>query len=115
MSGPWSATVFRENAYMPASRRAQTMVTENRPSFLISKGGSYPGELDIYNTSESRNEFDSESFASRLRVDDERELGHAVSLQSGETEKMTGVFDGLRVDRMALAADAVEIYSDRRD
>ena len=53
MSGPWSATVFRENAYIPAAVRA-TMVTENRQSVLISKGGSYPGELDIYTTSESR-------------------------------------------------------------
>ena len=38
-----------------------------------------------------------------------------VSLQSGETEKLTGVFDGLRIDRLALAIDAVEIYNDRRD
>ena len=38
-----------------------------------------------------------------------------VAVQSGETEKLTAIFDGLRVDRMALAADAVEIYSDRRD
>ena len=48
MSGPWAFSVFRENAYLPASVR-QTMVTENRPSFLIHKAGSFPGELDIYN------------------------------------------------------------------
>ena len=57
MSGPWSPTVFRENAYIPAAVRA-TMVAENRASFLLAKGASYPGELDIYNTSESVNEFD---------------------------------------------------------
>jgi outer membrane receptor protein involved in Fe transport len=114
MSGPWSATVFRENAYLPASVRA-TMVTENRASFLIAKGASYPGELDIYNTSESRNEFDTESF--RIGFDwvmsDKWDM--RVAVQTGETEKMTGVFDALRVDRLALAMDAVEIYVDRRD
>jgi len=61
MSGPWSPTVFRENAYLPAAVRT-IMVAENRPSFLLAKGGSYPGELDVYNTSNSRNEFDTKLF-----------------------------------------------------
>jgi iron complex outermembrane recepter protein len=114
MSGPWAFSVFRENAYLPASVR-QTMVTENRPSFLIHKAGSFLGELDIYNQSESRNEFDSESvrFGVDWTMSDRWDM--RVSLQSGETEKLTGVFDGLRIDRLALAIDAVEIYSDRRD
>jgi outer membrane receptor protein involved in Fe transport len=114
MSGPWSATVFRENAYLPAAVRA-TMVGENRASFLLAKGASYPGELDIYNTSESRNDFDTESF----RVGFDWVMGDKwdmrVAVQTGETEKMTGIFDALRVDRVALAIDAVEIYDDRHD
>src|SRR5688572_28776017 len=114
MSGPWSATVFRENAYLPASVRT-TMVTENRASFLLAKGASYPGELDIYNSSESRNEFDTDSY----RVGFDWVMGDnwdmRVAIQTGETEKMTGVFDGLRIDRLALAMDAVEVYNDRRD
>jgi iron complex outermembrane receptor protein len=114
MSGPWSATVFRENAYIPAAVRA-TMVTENRQSVLISKGGSYPGELDIYTTSESRNEFDTSLFRAGFEWTMSESWDMRVAVQTGETKKMTGVFDGLRVDRMALAADAVEVYSDRRD
>jgi iron complex outermembrane receptor protein len=122
MSGPWSATVFRENAYLPASvaaimapASAANPTGENRASFLIAKGASYPGELDIYNTSESRNEFDSESlrFGLNWTLNDNWDM--RLSLQSGETEKMTGTFDALRIDRLALAIDAVEIYSDRRD
>ncbi len=114
MSGPWSATVFRDNAYLPESVR-QVMVAENRQSFLIAKGASYPGELDIYNTSESRNEFDSNLFRFGFdwAINDKWDM--RVAVQTGETEKMTGVFDGLRVDRVALAMDAVEVYSDRRD
>jgi outer membrane receptor protein involved in Fe transport len=114
MSGPWSPTVFRENAYLPQAVR-NTMVTENRASFLLAKGGSYPGQLDIYNSSESVNEFDSELF----RVGFDWTMGEnwdmRVAVQTGETAKITAVYDGLRVDRMALAVDAVEVYNDRRD
>lgn len=114
LSGPWSPTVFRENAYLPASVRA-TMVTENRASFLLARGASYPGELDIYNTSESRNEFDSESFRVGFDWTMSDKWDMRVAVQTGETEKLTGVFDALRVDRLALAIDAVEVYNDRRD
>ena len=114
MSGPWSPTVFRENAYLPAAVRA-TMVAENRASFLLAKGGSYPGELDVYNTSESVNEFDSESFRVGFDWTMSDKWDMRVAVQTGETEKLTAIYDALRVDRMALAIDAVEIYRDRRD
>jgi iron complex outermembrane receptor protein len=114
MSGPWSATVFRDNAYLPASVR-QTMVAENRASFSIAKGASYPGELDIYNTSESRNEFDTESYRIGFDWAMSDRWDMRVAVQTGETEKMTGIFDALRIDRLALAMDAVEVYNDRRD
>ena len=76
MSGPWALSVFRENAYLPPSVR-QTMVTENRPSFLIHKAGSFLGGLDIYNQSESRQRVRLRVVALRRRLDDERPLGHA--------------------------------------
>ncbi len=114
MSGPWSATVFRENAYMPASVRS-TMVAENRPSFLLAKGGSYLGELDVYNTGESRNEFDTDMYRAGFEWNMSNKWDMRVAMQTGKTKKMTGAFDGLRIDRVALAMDAVEIYTDRRD
>jgi outer membrane receptor protein involved in Fe transport len=114
MSGPWSATVFRENAYLPAAVRA-TMVTENRQSFLISKAGSYRDELDVYNRSVSSNEFDTSLFRAGFEWAMNENWDMRLAVQSGETEKLTGVFDGLRIDRVALAMDAVEVYSDRRD
>jgi len=114
MSSQWAYSVYRENAYLPESVR-QIMVAENRPRFLIHKGGSYLGELDVYNTSDSRNEFDSESLRFGVDWTMSERWDMRLSLQSGQTDKMTGVFDGLRVDRLALAVDAVEVYSDRRD
>ena len=114
LSGPWSPTVFRENAYLPAAVRA-TMVAENRASFLLARGASYPGELDIYNTSESVNEFDSESFRFGFDWTMSDKWDMRVAVQTGETEKLTAIYDALRVDRLALAIDAVEVYNDRRD
>ena len=102
MSGPWSPTVFRENAYLPAAVRA-IMVAENRQSFTIGKGGSYRDELDVYNTSESRNEFDTSLFRVGFEWTMTDRWDMRVAVQTGETEKLTAVFDGLRVDRMALA------------
>jgi len=114
MSGPWSPTVFRENAYLPAAVRA-TMVTENRASFLIAKAGSYLDELSVYNSSESTNEFDTSLFRTGFKWAMNEKWDMRVAAQTGETEKLTGVFDGLRIDRVALAMDAIEVYSDRRD
>jgi outer membrane receptor protein involved in Fe transport len=114
MSGPWSPTVFRENAYLPAAVRS-TMVAENRTSFLLSKGGSYRGELDVYNSSESVNEFDSELFRVGFDWSMTDKWDMRVAVQTGETQKITAIYDGLRVDRMALSIDAVEVYSNRRD
>jgi iron complex outermembrane receptor protein len=37
------------------------------------------------------------------------------SMQTGQTEKLTAEFNSLRVDRLNLATDAVEVYTDRRD
>jgi outer membrane receptor protein involved in Fe transport len=116
LSGPWSATVYRENAYLPAAvTEIMGPAQENRQSFLIAKGASYPGELDIYNSSESVNEFDSESIRFGVNWSMNANWDMRLSLQTGETEKLTAVYDALRVDRLALAADAVEVYSDRRD
>jgi len=110
----WAPTVFRDNAYLPASVRS-IMVAENRQSFRLGKGGSYPGVLDVDTHGRSMNDFDTEMF--RVGVDwainDNWQMRFAM--QTGETEKLTGEFDSLRVDRVNLATDAVEVYSDRRD
>ncbi len=113
-SSIWSATVFRENAYLPDSVAA-IMDAEGRSSFRISKAGSYPGMLDVDTNGRSHNEFDTRSY--RLGIDwamnDNWQM--RFSYQSGRSEKLTGEYGSLRVDRVNLAIDAVEVYSDMRD
>jgi outer membrane receptor protein involved in Fe transport len=114
LSSIWSPTVYRENAYLPASVAA-IMTAENRTSFRISKAGSFPGVLDVDTNGESQNDFDTESY--RLGVDWAMNDNWQVrfSWQSGRSEKLTGEFGSLRVDRLGLAMDAVEVYDDMRD
>jgi len=110
----WAPTVYRENAYLPDSVRS-IMVAENRSAFRLGKGGSYPGVLDVDTHGRSLNDFDTEMF--RIGFDwamnDNWQM--RFSMQTGETKKLTGEFDSLRVDRVNLATDAVEVYTDRRD
>ncbi|MBN1238558.1 MAG: TonB-dependent receptor plug domain-containing protein, partial [Gammaproteobacteria bacterium] len=114
LSSIWAPTIYRENAYLPDSVGA-IMDAENRTSFRLSKGGSYPGVLDIDTHGRSHNDFDTEMF--RLGFDwamnDNWQM--RFSWQTGESEKLTAEFDSLRVDRLHLAIDAVEVYGDMRD
>jgi iron complex outermembrane receptor protein len=114
LSSIWAPTVYRENAYLPDSVRA-IMDAENRSSFRISKGGSYPGVLDIDTGGTSHNDFDTQMY--RIGVDwamnDNWQL--RFSMQTGETKKVTAEYGSLRVDREHLAMDAVEVYGDMRD
>jgi iron complex outermembrane recepter protein len=114
LSSIWAPTVYRENAYLPEEVRA-IMLAESRSSFRLSKGGSYPGVLDIDTHGWSHNAFDTEMF--RVGVDwavnDTWQM--RFSWQTGKTEKLTSEFDSLRIDRLHLAMDAVEVYSDMRD
>ena len=116
MSGQWAYSVFRENAYLAGERAADHGHREPAASFLIHKGGSYPRRARRLQHERIAQRVRFGVAALRRRLDDERPMGHArCRCRRGETEKMTGVFDGLRVDRLALAVDAVEIYTDRRD
>lgn len=114
MSSIWSPTVFRENAYLPASV-GTIMDNEGRSSFRIAKGGSYYDALDIFTTGESRNKFDTRSFrlGADWSINDNWDI--RASWQKGRSKKWTGQYGGLRVDRLLVAIDAVEVYNDRRD
>lgn len=106
MSGPWAPTVFRNNAFLPASVAA-IMDAENRTSFRLSKSGSYMGELDIGTGEYARNVFTTISWSTGVDVDLPNGWELRASWQSGESHKQTAEFDSLRIDRLALATDAV--------
>ena len=115
----WSPTVFRDNAYLPDSIRTildnETFAGRPRSSFRLAKGGSYPGVLDIDNNGRTQTDFDTKMFRIGFdwAINDNWQM--RFSAQTGETEKVTGEYPSLRVDRLNLAIDAVEVYTDMRD
>ena len=115
----WAPTVYRDNAYLPDSIRntldGETFAGQPRSSFRISRGGSYPGVLDIDNNGRTQTDFDTEMFRLGFDWDINDNWHMRFSAQTGETEKITGEYPSLRVDRVNLAIDAVEVYSDMRD
>jgi iron complex outermembrane receptor protein len=111
-TGIWAPTVYRENAYLPASVRSAMGTSA---SFRLNKAGSYPGVLDVDTFGRNLNDFDTEMFRIGVDWDMSDRWQMRFSMQTGETEKMTGEFGSLRVDRVSLATDAVEVYTDRRD
>lgn len=116
----WSPTVFRDNAYLPDSIRT---ILDNetfppgvpRSSFRLAKGGSYPGVLDVDNSGRTQTDFDTQMFRIGFDWDVNDNWHMRLSAQTGETEKVTGEYPSLRVDRFNLAVDAVEVYNDMRD
>lgn len=115
----WSPTVYRENAFLPDSIRNildnETFAGAPRRSFRLAKGGSYPGVLDVDNNGRTQTDFRTEMFRIGFdwNIDDNWQM--RFSAQTGSTEKVTGEYPSLRVDRFNLAIDAVEVYSDMRD
>jgi iron complex outermembrane receptor protein len=115
---PWSATVFRDNAYLPEHLRA-AMDAAGATELQLDKHGQLRGPTftNFNDYQDNVNTFTTWSLALGL----ERELFETgnwnltVSLQRGESDKDGGMLGEARVDRLFLAMDAVEVYPDRRD
>ena len=117
MSGPWSVTVFGDNAFLPQSVSdiiaAETLEVDRGdgvmvPGFRMAKGGSYLGELDIDTNGRAHNAFDTTSWT--VGFDALLPNGWDLNFrwQTGKSEKETAEYGSLRVDRLLLAMDAVE-------
>ena len=107
--------MFRENAYLPGQRARDDGGREPPELHHRARARAIPASSTSTTRSESVNEFDTESFRFGFDWVMSDKWDMRVAVQTGETEKMTAIFDALRVDRLALAIDAVEVYSDRRD
>jgi len=118
LMGVWHGTLFKENPYLPTQIRA-AMEAEGFDSIRIDKLGQVrgPGIRNFNDFEEQRNSFETWSVAAGFERDlfDGGNWHLRAQLQRGETDKSTAVLNELRVDRMFLALDAVEVYSDRRD
>jgi iron complex outermembrane recepter protein len=115
---PWSATVHRDNAYLPEEIR-DAMDATGATEFQLDTRGKIrgPGFTNFADSQDAVNE----STTWSLAVGFEKDLFEAgnwrlrANAQRGHTEKYGGLLPEARIDRIILAMDAVEVYQDRRD
>jgi iron complex outermembrane recepter protein len=102
LHGPWQATIFRGNPYLPANV-AQIMANENLASFGFSRMGS------VADTTVSRlvqdNDFQSYTFGFEKAVNEWRIEGY---VQTGRNEGVLDIKNFPRTDHLFAAMDAVE-------
>ena len=115
MASPWTTQIFVDNAYLPAAVR-QAMVAQGVNNFVMEKQGQWLGQSGNWGDSEDRhNQFDSWTFQLGLDKDIGDNWQMQARIQRGATDRLSQVFNEIRVDREMLAVDAVEVYNDRRD
>src|SRR5690606_26116943 len=106
MSPPWAHTIFRENPYLPDSVAA-IMDAEGRSQITVNKVGNYPGDLEAGAMEYTRTTFTTESYSAGFQLDLANNWVLTGSYQAGESRKKGGEYPSLRVDREALARDAI--------
>ncbi len=97
----WQATIFRENAYLPANVR-QEMINEGLQSFGLSRMAS---SADL---GRSRNQTSNSLFSPTIGL--KGEVGGwkiNASYQDGKNQSDSFLINYIRSDRMAMAVDAV--------
>ncbi len=102
----WYATVYRENAFLPASVAA-AMDEAGIDSFQLHKLGAFLDVPEIGQGRKNRGVFTTQSWTLGLDAVLPNGWDLRASWQSGESHKRTGVHDEIRVDRVFLAMDAV--------
>lgn len=106
MQTPWQVTVFRDNAYLPASVAA-VMDAENRSSIRVEKLGSFWNDPEIGALEEDRNVHTTQSWSVGFDAALPNGWDLSGNWQSGESQRLTQVYNKIRVDRMFLGMDAV--------
>jgi len=102
----WFATIYRENAFLPASVAAQ-MDAAGLKSFQLHKLGALEGAREPGVGSDNRGVFGTYSWSVGFDAELPNGWDMRGSWQSGESHKRTGIYDEIRVDRIFLAMDAV--------
>lgn len=106
MAFPWYETIYAGNPFIP-SDVAQTMADNNVESFRLSKVGNYLGDIEAGAGEFSKTVFDTESWSIGFDAALSNGWNLKASWQSGKSTKNGGKYPGIRVDREALARDAV--------
>ena len=106
MQDLWYATVYRDNAYLPDSVAA-IMDAEGITQFQVHKLGSFLGTPEIGATQRDHNVLTNYSYQVGFDAVLPNGWDLRASWQSGESAKLSQVYNKIRVDRMFLGADAV--------
>src|SRR5690606_20966931 len=106
MSFPWFHTIYRENPFIPHAVAA-IMDENGLESFRLSKVGSYPGDLEVGAHEYSKTVFTTTSWSAGFDAVLPNGWDLRGSWQSGKSSKRGGEYPSQRVDREALARDAV--------
>jgi iron complex outermembrane receptor protein len=106
MQTPWQVTVYRDNAFLPPEVAA-VMDAEGRSSIRVEKLGSFWNEPEIGALEEDRNVHTTQSWSVGFNADLPNGWALSGNWQSGESQRLTQVYNKIRVDRMFLGMDAV--------
>lgn len=105
LSGTSHATIFRDNAFLPASVAA-AMDAAGITSFQLHKQGSFKGDNTI-GLGDGRETFTTISWSTGLELALPNEWDLRATWQSGESRNNAGLFGQTRQDRVYLGMDAV--------
>jgi iron complex outermembrane recepter protein len=107
MEAPWTVTVFRDNAYLPANVAAM-MDANKYTSIQVNKQGAFVGVPEIGFGQRDHNVFGTQSWSLGFTADLNDNWRLTGNYQAGESSRRSQVYDKIRADRMYLAADAVK-------
>lgn len=105
LRGGWAATIYRDNAFLPAEV-AQAMDEEGIESFKLQKSGSFLGQNSI-GLGDGRAVYSMYSWSTGLDWDLPNDWHARLSWQRGESSSRAGLYGQTRIDRMFLGMDAV--------
>jgi len=106
MQDLWYATVYRDNAFLPDSV-AQIMDAEGITQIQVHKLGSFLDTPEIGSMQRDHNVLTTYSWQVGFDAVLPNGWDLRASWQSGESQKLSQVYNKIRVDRMFLGADAV--------
>ncbi len=106
MQDLWYATVYRDNAYLPDSV-AEIMDREGITQIQVHKLGSFLNTPEIGYNERDHNVLTNYSWSAGFNAVLPNGWDLRASWQSGESQKLSQVYNKIRVDRMFLGADAV--------
>lgn len=106
LEAPWTATVFRDNAFLPPEVGA-IMDANGMTSFQMNKIGTFYNQPEIGFDERDHNVFRTDSWSVGFNTVLPNGWDLTGNWQSGESEKRSQVYNKVRVDRMLLAMDAV--------